>query len=68
MLEWVEKHRKAIDEGSTTKTERMHKRCCENCSIAGMTIAQETFERSEEFQGERAGILSVMDKNGLVFV
>ena len=68
MLERIEEHRKAIEESSVTKTERMHKRGCENGGVASMTIAQDTFEGSEEFQGERAWILSVVDENRLVFV
>jgi hypothetical protein len=68
MLERVQEHRKSIDESSTTETERMHKRCCENGCISGMTIAQEAFERGEKFQCEGAGFLLVMDKNRLVFV
>jgi hypothetical protein len=65
MLERVEKHRKAICEGSATETERMHKRGSEDGGIASMAIAQETFEGGEEFQGQRARLLLMTNKSGL---
>ena len=62
ILERVKKHRKAISKGSTTKTERMYQRGSKNSSISSITVAQETLERSEEFEVQRARFLLLMDK------
>jgi hypothetical protein len=65
LLEGVEEHGKAICKGGTTKTEGVHKGRGKNCSVACVTIAQETLEGSEEFKGQRTRFLLLMDKKGL---
>jgi hypothetical protein len=65
MLERIEKHGKAIDESTATKTKRMHKGGCQNGSVSCMTIAEETLEGSEEFQVQRVYFLFGMDESGL---
>jgi hypothetical protein len=49
VLEGAKKHGKAVCEGATTETKRVHKRSCEDGGVASVTVAQEALERSEEF-------------------
>lgn len=68
LLETWPEHRKAIYENGATKTERMHERGSEDGGISGMTIAQDAFECSEEFQGQRARIFMIFYESGLIVV
>ena len=68
MLERIEEGWITVLKSSATETERIHERGCENSGVSCVTIAQETFERGEEFEGQRARNFFVTDESGLVVV
>jgi len=68
LFERVDEHRKTVCEGALTETKRLHERCSQNRGVASMTIAQDTFQGSHEFQSQRARFLLVADESCLLFV